>query len=156
MTISSSYRSMRYRCMWEMRRDLYGRFQPEQVNHHNGTGQDPQLPLSASNSSTHRKQGEILSRLSSCHTFRIKNFINHQGVQRSCKSDSVCASTSLTLMQLWIHWLKMRHPKLHMHSYKESSSQMLWFSQANSSFSKLEQEAWNRHGLWQQSLFRRK
>lgn len=29
--------------MWEMRRDLYGRFQPEQVNHHNGTGQDPQL-----------------------------------------------------------------------------------------------------------------
>lgn len=86
--------------MWEMRRDLHGRFQPEQVNHCYGTGQDPQLPLSASNPSTHRKQGEILSRLSSCHTFRIKNFINHQGVQRSYKSDSVRTSTGLTLMQL--------------------------------------------------------
>lgn len=44
--------------MWEIRRDLHGRFQPKQVNHCNGTGQDPQLPLLASNPSTHRKHGE--------------------------------------------------------------------------------------------------
>lgn len=124
--ISSSHRSMRCRCMWEMRRDLLGRFQPERVNCRKGTGQDPLLPLPASNPSTHRKRGEILSRLSSCHTFRIKNFINHWGVQRSCKSDSVRASTGLTLMQLWIHWLQMRYPKLHMQ--EESSSYMLQFS----------------------------